>query len=179
MKYQRLLNRHKECLDLYEQTNDTRYLMEVDCIEHFFGVSGLERYEAIMNFARNNNITRVFDIGCAYGHQSEVFLENSIDYVGIEACSDNFWNKDKFKYIQKEYPFKIDSKASDLAVSVLCLTWNCYLYEGEKTLTEQCEALQRDFKHCLLYLANDKIEFVLKYFKNHKKIDEDLYYFYN
>lgn len=62
---------------------------------------------------------------------------------------------------------------------LLCLTWNCYLYEKEETLRQQCEALQRDFEHCLLYIANDKVDFVSRYFKKMQQVKQKLYYFSN
>lgn len=180
MKYKRLVERGKECFSLYMETDDIRYAMEDDCIEHFFGAGGMEHYETICNFIKENKFDKVYDIGCAYGHQSEIFLEEDIDYIGIEASPiKNFWNADKFKYINKEYPFKIDTGKNDIAVSVLCLIWNCYLYENQKTLRAQCEALQRDFNQCILYIAHDKIATVDRYFKNRKKIGDGMYYFYN
>jgi hypothetical protein len=98
--------------------------------------------------------------------------------VGIDDDNHNFWNNDKFEFIIGNYPCAIPTKENDLGVSVLCLTWNCYLYEDD-TLTKQCEALQRDFEHCLLYIAEDKVEFISKYFKNVKEIGCNLYYFSN
>lgn len=184
MKYQRLYERSKYCLDKYFETNEVHYAMEEDCISHLFECEGLQTYEKIANFAKSKGLNKVYDIGCACGHQSEVFLLSGLDYVGIEASPiTNFWNADKFTYIKGYYPFEIKADSNDLAVSVLCLTWNCYLYEKEKTLQEQCEAqceaLQRDFKQCLLYMPKERVEFVSKYFKGYEQIDKNLYYFYN
>lgn len=178
-KYANLEKRMQECLDLYDKTGDVIYLMEFDCICHFFECESFKTYEKIAQFSIENNFKRIFDIGCAFGHQSEVFKNASLNYIGIEMNESNFWNNNKFKYIVKEYPFKIETNPDDLAVSVLCLTWNCYLYEREKTLKKQCEALQRDFKQCLLYIASDKVDFVKQYYKNCKEIDKNIIYFWN
>lgn len=161
------------CIKAYEQTKDVKYLMECDSICHFFE-GGHERYEKVSKYCIENGFKRVFDIGCAYGFQSEIFLNNNIDYIGIDVGNLDFWNKDKFQYIVKEYPFEIEANSNDLAISVLCLTWNCYLYEDEITLRNQCEALSRDFKNCLLYMQIDKLNIVKEYFKNYKIIHHNL-----
>lgn len=184
-KYERLIRRSKELLEkgreLYLKGEDTlEYDMELDCIDHFFGAGGLKIYEKIASFCKENNIRRVIDIGCAYGHQSECFLHENINYMGVdEYMRGRFWNNDKFPYIIAHYPAKLPVRKDDLGVSVLCLTWNVYLYEGEKTLREQCEALQRDFSHCLLYIPEGVKDLLLNYFANVKKVDNKLYYFSN
>lgn len=179
VKYQRLVDRATECLELYRQDNKVEYLMEEDCIAHLFGCQGIDIYEQIASFCKERGIKRVVDIGCAYGHQSEVFLKEGIQYIGVNEHKVEFWNADKFQYIANHYPCELPTQKGDLGVSVLCLTWNCYLYEGEKTLKEQCEALQRDFEHCLLYMVPERVDFVLRYFKKVEKIDKKLYYFSN
>ncbi|WCK57343.1 hypothetical protein PP175_29575 (plasmid) [Aneurinibacillus sp. Ricciae_BoGa-3] len=183
LKYPRLVERANQCLDLYRDTNDILYAMEEDSICHLFECKGLETYEQIASFCKEHEIERVIDIGCAHGHQSEVFLQQGLDYVGVNEHRDNFWNGDKFQFICNHYPCKLPTKKGDLGVSVLCLTWNVYLYERKKTLTEQCEALQRDFEHCLLYMMPERVDFLSRYFKKVQKIDEGLgyglYYFSN
>jgi hypothetical protein len=178
-KYQRLADRAKECLELYRRTLDIKYLMEEYCIAHLFECQGIDTYEQIASFCKERGIQRVVDIGCAYGHQSEVFLNEGIQYLGVDEDNGIFWNLDKFQYIVNRYPCELPIQKGDLGVSVLCLTWNCYLYEGEKTLKEQCEALQRDFEHCLLYMVPERVNFVHRYFKKVEEIGENLYYFSN
>lgn len=180
MEYERLIERFKECNTQYDLTNDNIFLMEHACIISLMEEdgAGIRPYEIIADFAKNNGINKVYDIGCAYGHQSEVFLNNNLDYVGIETTmSGQFWNNDKFSYIKKEYPFEIKAGSDEIAISVLCLTWNCYLYEGEKTLDEQLEALYRDFHHCILYAPKEMVSYISKYFKNVTEIGRSLYYF--
>lgn len=162
----RLNARLKECreLGLKNRDNDS-YFIELDSLSHFFEAGGVETYSKIAAFCKERGIGRVVDIGCSYGHQSEIFLNGDLEYVGIDQGSHPYWNEDRFTYFSDRYPCEIPVKKGDLGISVLCLTWNCYLYEKEKTLNDQCEALKRDFDHCLLYMQNEQIEAVSKHFK--------------
>lgn len=179
MLYKRLDDRLDKLWKMHDETNNVKYLMEGDCICSLLEGQSYKRYENILSFAKENNFKRVYDIGCAYGHQSEIFLNEKIEYIGVNEHNYEFWNADKFKYIVNYYPFKIETDKTDLAVSVSCLTWNCYLDDGEETLKKQCEQLQHDFKHCLLYMAKDKIDFVKKYYDNYKILNDNFVYFYN
>lgn len=181
-KYKRINNLRNELVIMSNsQTgSESREILEMlYSIDTFFEAEVYKTYEAFARITKEKGFNRVFDIGTAFGLQSEVFLNEGIDYIGINDGDLNFWNKDKFEYIVGEYPFKIEAKETDLAISSLCLTWNCYLYEGEKTLSKQCNALSRDFKACLLYMQMDKLDFVKRYFKGHEIIDNKLIYFYN
>lgn len=173
-----LIERSKECMDLYDKTGDSEYLMEIDCIDHFFECEGLNKYSLVAKFCKERGFNKAYDIGCAYGHQSEVFLLNGINYFGIDENCTNFWNKDKCEYKTKSYPFKINAKENELAVSILCLTWNCYLDEGDITLHNQLKQLSDDFNNCLLYIAKDKVNIVKKYFKGYEHIEGNFHYFY-
>lgn len=146
----------------------TELMMEMDCIDNLFECKGIETYEQIAEICKENGFDRVFDIGCAYGHQSIIFSEADIWYFGIGNDNVEFYNRSKCSYEIGKYPFQLIHATNNnrsVAVSVLCLTWNCYLYEGDKTLREQLEALQRDFKHVILYMQADKLSEVEKYFK--------------
>lgn len=178
-EHSKLMERFKELHRLYGETFNDEYLMEDDSLQHYFECGGLERYEQIALFCDEHNIKRVVDIGAAYGHQSEVFLQSDIDYIGVNSSKLDFWNQSQFKYISGMYPCSIPVEKGDLGISVLCLTWNCYLYEKEKTLREQCEALQKDFEHVLLYMMPEKVSFVSKYFNNVEEIGDRLFYFNN
>lgn len=179
LMYPRLEARMKELSMLYKQEQKDEYLMEDYCIVHFLGGSGREIYEKIASFCKEREIGRVFDIGCAGGHQSEAFMTDGVEYVGVEPSKMDYWNKDNLQYITSSYPCTLPTQKGDMAISVLCLTWNCFLYEGEKTLIEQCEALKKDFDHCLLYVQPDKVEIVSRYFNKVEKITPELYYFSN
>jgi hypothetical protein len=186
-KYQRLVDRRKKCINLYKKTYEDKYLREDDSIVHFLGAGGIEHYEFIVDFCNKNNFTCVYDIGAAYGHQSEVFFKNDkhIEYIGIDdGIQGEFWNNEKYTYFENEYPCKLNPKDSDLAVSVLCLGWNCYLYEGNKTLNEQFKALSNDFKQALIYAPRKILPTVKKYFKeieviSNSRIDTSFIYMKN
>lgn len=168
-----------EDLPKEEEQEYTLTLMEDDCIMHFFEAEGYKTYGIIAEFCKENGFERVVDIGCAYGHQSECFLQEGIDYVGVNSHKSSFWNADRFEYVTGHYPCELPIRKNDLGVSVLALTWNCYLYEKEETLKQQCEALQRDFEHCLLYLTEGAMQYLSQYFKKVEKLDRGLYYFSN
>ena len=156
----------------------THYLMEMDSLDHVMDTNCIGRYKFAMEFAKAKGVNRVFDIGCAYGHQSEVFVDSNVEYVGInEHDLSPFWNQDKFKYVVKHYPFPIETKDTDMAVSILCLVWNCYLHEGEKTLTKQIESLSRDFKKALLYVPQEKVKCVAEYYDKYEACKNGMVYF--
>ena len=77
-----LYGRLNELDRLYRETHKTEYLMEDDTICHVLGNTGAI-YESIARFCNEHSIERVVDIGCAYGHQSEIFYEQGIDYTGF------------------------------------------------------------------------------------------------
>ena len=139
---------------------------------------GICNYEFIAKWCIENNINKVYDIGCAYGHQAEFFIENKIDYAGIESERFGpFWREDELDYFNKAYPFEINADKGELAISVFCLTWNCYLIDGQKTLQNQLEQLSKDFNHCLLFIPKDKVDFVNLYYKEHIHLGGNYHYF--
>ena len=162
-------------LKLYKSDDISMYRRED--LDHFFECKTGETYKKILDVAKEKGANRVFDIGCAYGHQSEVFINSNIEYIGVNDFNCDFWNSDRYQYILGTYPFKLDTRENDIAVSVLCLTWNCYLIEKEKTLHEQLSQLSNDFNKIILHLAKDKIEYVLKYFPKYQHIKDNIYYF--
>lgn len=98
--YKCLKDRLKNLNLLYEENKDMKYLVEEDCIIHLFECESLKVYEKIAEHAIKLGVHRVIDIGCAYGHQSEVFLQDEIKYVGVtDDTKKGFWNEDKFEYI--------------------------------------------------------------------------------
>lgn len=125
-------------------------------LDTIFECGNLKTYEQIAKICKEKGFTSVVDIGCAYGHQSVVFDYAGIEYVGIDLGMPpaSFFNFSKHKYISGEYPlpFGIVTDGKTCAISNLCLTWNCYLWEGEKTLNEQMTALSRDFRNAILYI---------------------------
>lgn len=179
-KYENILNKRNELLN-QSSIEDVDLLMQMESIDTFFECEKYEIYENICLFAEKRGFKTVYDIGCAFGFQSECFVESDIAYIGIEACKLDFYNNEKYHYIQQPYPFKINIEEPNnvLAVSVMCLSWECYLYDGENTLRKQFDSLSRDFKHCLLKIQKNKLDIIKEYFCNVEKIDDDLYYFSN
>lgn len=171
-KYSRL---YKEYNSLF---NDESKIQEHYSLTHFFECNSSYIYEKILEFCINNNYTRVFDIGCAFGYQSEVFIDSNIDYVGIDTLKLNFWNSEIYTYISKQYPFPLKTKSNDIAVSVLCLTWPCYLYNGKESLHKQLSQLSKDFNAALLYVPENMLNTISEYFPVKKHILSNLYYFY-
>lgn len=171
--YKKLKERYDDLLKL----DDDISMMESCSLMNLFG-DGFCNYEFIAKWCLENNISKVYDIGCGYGHQSEFFIENKINYVGIESENlSSFWRENQLNYLKKSYPFKINTNKNDLAISVLCLTWNCYLTDGEKTLHKQLKQLSEDFNHCLLFIAKDKVDFVKCYYKEHINLGGNYHYF--
>lgn len=140
---------------------------------------GNENYEFIKEFCKKNGITKVTDIGCAHGFQSEVFIDSDIRYRGIEISGCGYWNNDQFEYIQSEYPCNLETEQNELAVSVLCLGWNCFLFDGKETLKAQFKSLSKQFKQALIYMQSDFFGEVSGYFNTAYKVAGNFYYFSN
>lgn len=166
---------YSRLLELYNgKSLDLERRMDLD---NFFECEVGDKYKTMLDFCKNKGYKRVFDVGCAYGTQSEVFIDSRIEYVGINDHKLPFWNSDKYEYIIKRYPFEIKTKEGDIAVSTLCLTWNCYLYNGETTLNEQLSQLSKDFESAILHITKDKLDYVAKYFPVYEYVNENTYYF--
>lgn len=150
------------------QKNDPEYenaLMNLYDIEELMECEHFAVYDAVAKFCKNNGFNRVFDIGCADGYQSEMFLQNDLEYVGVEGffTGKGYWNDDKFLYIEKEYPFSISTSAKDIAVSHMCIGWNCYKTK-EDTWERQIEQLAADFRHILLYSQKEILPILERYY---------------
>ena len=154
-------------------------MIKFDDLMHQFECESFEIYGEIINIAKENHVNNIYDIGCASGYQSEAFKQENINYIGIEGyfTGKGYWNDDIFKYIEKPYPFKIDSSENDIAISKLCIGWNCFKFE-DNTYLKQLEALSRDFKTVILYTTEEFINIAHKYFNNITKCSnnyENLY----
>ena len=160
---------------------ENKLLMEHNSIINYFE-SGRKKYKKALDFCKKKGFLKAYDIGCAYGFQSELFITYNIDYVGIDCSvkNDEFWDSGRFIHLNKTYPFKIKAdKQNDVAISILCLCWNCYLTDGEETLRTQMEQLSKDFNHVILYIDNRFFNIVKSYFKGYESFDSLFYYFYN
>lgn len=180
-KYPNLKARYHELSKLYREAKTREEQLdsmeEDDSLAHVVECGGIGTYESILRHVKQLNGKRVIDIGCAYGHQSEVFVDSGVEYVGVTNHRSNFFNRDRFEYVIGQYPCELPLRPGDIGVSVLCLTWNVYLTEGEKTLHEQCEALKRDFADCILYLPAHAVEVVSGYFSEATRLGHNLYHF--
>lgn len=178
----------KRVNDILEK-RETELLMELDDICHLIECGSLKNYNTMFQFAASKHFDYVCDIGCAYGHQSEL-CRDLIKYIGIDEDSTNFYEAEGLDttYIVGHYPCEIEipNKYKTLAVSILCLGWNCYRYNDDE-YDRQFKALSKDFAACLLYVPTEREEDLKKYF-NHVEIIEEhgcdmlptaIYYCYN
>lgn len=151
-------------------------LMTIDGIDHFLTCS-VENYEFMFNFASEHGYDGVVDIGCAHGFQSEICNQH-LDYVGVNDELLDFWipthKITSTRYIVLKYPFKKDHyenlKKGYLAISNLCLGWNCYATE-DNSYEKQFKALSEDFGACLLYVPIERESYLKKYFKNVEMVE--------
>lgn len=173
-----LIKLRDEISDKCKNNINSPYLEKLYSIDAFFECERGETYKKAIKFCEDKGYKRAFDIGCAHGIQSEVFIESKLNYIGVNDGKLDFHNKEFFDYIEKPYPFSIKTKEGDIAISLLCLGWNCYLYEGENTLNEQFRVLSQDFNSCILDVPNDKFKTITKYFPHMENIEKGLNYFY-
>jgi len=145
-------------------------LKELDCLDHVLECS-LKNYDFMINFAIEKGFDEVVDIGCAYGHQSEL-CEGRIKYIGIDREYVNFYKPSKCFCLIEGYPNNNNSFnhrfTDSLAISNLCVGWNCYV--DEKEALEQFKALKKDFKASLLQLPKEREKLLKKVFGNVEKI---------
>ena len=174
--YQRLNDYYTKLINLEQPSNyDDQRTYSLLC-----GMECISNYEFIRDFCLKNNFKNVFDIGCCFGYQSEVFYQAGINYRGLdEFNSEDMWNSDIYEYQMGCFPCEVAAKKEELAISVLCLGWNCYLHEGENTLNEQFESLAKQFRFSLIYMQNEFVPIVSKYFLGTKHLEDNFYLFEN
>ncbi len=146
-------------------------LMELNSLDHVLECS-LKNYDFMIDFAIKKGFKRVVDIGCAYGHQSEL-CKDRIKYIGIDEDNVDFYKETLNRgYIVGKYPCYIPTYYyNSLAISNLAIGWNCYV--DEKEFDKQCKALKKDFVASLLYLPKEREEILKKNFKQIKIIKDD------
>ena len=150
-------------------------LHEMNALDHVMECLTIPRYEQFFSFAIDKGFKTVCDIGCAYGHQSEL-CRDRIKYIGIDDGDEDFYNmrEDFTRYMKKHYPcslFAVD-KETTMAISVLALGWTCYKYSDDE-YDKQFKALSEDFKASLLYVPFEQGEILKKYFKHVETIEEE------
>ena len=150
-------------------------LYEMNSLDHVLECLTIPQYEQMISFAIEKGFKAVCDIGCAYGHQSEL-CRDRIKYIGIDDGSQDFYNlyESFTRYIREHYPcrlFAVD-KETTMAISVLALGWNCYKYSDDE-YDKQFKALSEDFGASLLYVPIEQGEILKKYFKHVEIIEEE------
>ena len=157
--YVSLLQKKQESLekgDAFQEEKEFQQLSQFMYSYDVYRESSIGNYLFIKEFMEKNGFQTIVDIGTAYGMQSELF--RAFAYIGVDNTSGKEktlqWREEEedVTYIHGVYPCPLPpmDKATTLGVSVLCLTWNCYLYSDD-ALHEQLSALRRDFDHVLLY----------------------------
>ena len=124
-----------------------------------------ERYEGILNWydltaeiAEELGVDHVYDIGCAYGHQSVIYETAGIRYTGIDMYDfDNPFPDNGADYIIRKYPFSIPREDGDLrmAVSHLCLGW--FSSREPEIQEHELRQIAADFDYYMCQVP-DKIE---------------------
>lgn len=133
LSWRNTLMEHQKHLDkaLSQCISEDEYrltAMELDCLEHVIQLDDF--YDFCTDYMCEHGIDTVVDIGCAYGHQSEAFLEENLGYIGIESSGDSpKWNIDKCMYLTEKYPCKIPDGCR-FAVSNMCFEYFINDYEA-------------------------------------------------
>lgn len=149
-KWRDILLDHSFYCNSYEQDN----------IDHVVYING-DFYDFCIQYMINNNIKNVVDIGCSCGHQSEAFIQEELNYEGVEKYPFNMWKSDLVKYHIGAYPFEFNTKAK-LAISNLCYGYFIHDYE----------VLSNQFDTVILNNIKDKKE-IEKYFNIKKELHFD------
>lgn len=119
-----------QCLNSEDKSKLYEYLY---CITAAFSINTFEDYFTAYKVAVRNGFDTVIDIGCAAGHQAELFRGSTVRYVGIESCPGHFWRPDEITYFTQKYPCSIPNKIMDrrvLGVSRLCVGYLTIDYES-------------------------------------------------
>ena len=163
------IKRANKILEDYRQN----LLRELDSLYHVLECS-LGNYDFMIDFAIKKGFERIVDIGCAYGHQSEL-CNGRIRYLGINENEVDFYKNGtrKIIYDAEKYPFPnfYNYFKDDLAISNLAIGWNCY--GDDKDHLKHFKALKNDFKACLLYIPKDREELLKKVFENIEIVKQD------
>ena len=175
-KYPRLDKYYDELIKMEDEEPERFYdqhsyslMCTLECISN---------YEFIKDFCLKNNFKSVFDIGCCFGYQSEVFYESGIQYRGLDdTISKYLWNSELYEYQVGRFPCDVKSRKGELGISVLCLGWNCYLYEGAKTLDEQFESLVNQFEYSLIYMQQNLVPLISRHFSKVEHLEDNFYFF--
>lgn len=126
-----------------------------------------EWYWNVSELSIMNGFEALYDIGCAYGLQGDIIRQNGMKYVGVDnQPGKHMYEKDGVSYIFNEYPFKINAARNSIAVSHLCIGWNCFFPLPEEK-EETYRQLAEDFSTVILHIPEEEIPRIDKYFKRH------------
>lgn len=146
--------------DCFQNKEYCDLCQEMDSIEHVLVCTG-DFYDYVVQYCKENNIRSVLDIGCAYGHQAEAFLEAGIGYEGVNDWDGSLWKKDQITYHIGEFPFELQTNAQ-LAISNLCYGYFIHHYE----------VLAKQYSHVILNNITD-LEAIEQYFDIEKVMAYD------
>lgn len=148
-------------------------------LEGTYEITTLDLYAKYAQFALNENIDTIYDIGCAYGIERIPIDYYGLNYIGIDYDKyARHYGKLKGHYIAGKYPFPIKTKKPSFAVSSLCIGF--FDLTNDRTFNQ----LSEDFT--FLGLSIDEIPIIFKYFKPYEhsfyinnvdkiRIDYDIY----
>lgn len=136
---------------------------ELYCLEERFTMlyEGEDFYMKACDYIVNElNIDKVIDIGACYGFQSEIFLQNNVNYIGVEQCKNNYWKTDNQIYVNNTYPCNLpkDYCKGRVAVSNLCVG-----YFKDVSNEDTYKTLSNQFEYVILNNLNHK-DIIDKYF---------------
>jgi hypothetical protein len=77
IKYPKLHERMIYCRKLAGIDNNIKYAMKDMSLCYLFDF-GIDIYEHIAEYCYANQINKIYDIGCGFGHQSEIFFKKKI-----------------------------------------------------------------------------------------------------
>lgn len=99
-------------------------------------------YFKIIRHIFENNIKKdtIIDIGCQFGFQSELFIDNGYRYIGIDRFKHNFFNRDKenVNYLIGTFPTIELPLNNSITISCMSLGYfNNYIGEDEDIVLDK------------------------------------------
>ena len=130
------------------------------CWEEFAEVSA-EVYKKISDLCHKFGIRHVYDIGCAFPFQANLFWYWGIAYTGIDDSKrtvDNANTIHRIHTLYGKYPFKIQTDSKSCAISNLCVGYQASSDEVYQQIVE-------DFPYYCGILNDRSKEMLLPYYR--------------
>lgn len=148
--YDDITQEDKDLLKIYDEINY--------CKEEFIYANINDWYKNVALYVKNRGFETVIDIGACYGFQAENFINENLNYIGVECVKymkDYQFMKDheKVTYILKKYPCEIEIPEKSVLVSNLCI--------GYLVNEEAFEEMNKTFQTVIL---NNKCKGLEKYY---------------